>query len=840
MAYEHCLLEVKNIAGRELTPDEQAQVTSTVERIIKNVDKEGLTEELSEAVRKAVDDWAVDLKAAAVIEKRNAVLNVRKKLDAYEYITNVFKDDPGEGVKALLGDSLVDRQGSKNGVAHHVTSLQHEYLGGLIGTLSKEGVYEIASNGKFDDQIFRAMYELNMDAPNPDILKKFPKEVIKVAEVFNKYSEMARNNANKSGAWIKKLPGYVVKRSHDMLKIAKAAGDHIPLNDKRHSDAWTDWVEKNLDWNKSMVDVPESERRKILESMFQQFSNGYHLKFGEGGTAGFKGAFNIGKKLSKERVLQFKTPELEYEYHKRFGQGDTLLENMGSAMTRMAQDTAIMTKLGPNARANLDEAIDLAMKKYDSEGRGELASKLKKDYDSTMSTLWPNITGETSIPGNEVWAQRSRSMRNWMMASDLAAATLSGLTDIPFAASVMRYTGDRTSGSFFNGMVDTVKGMVSSIGRSVDPNDLSIYSEAGILTDVLSEALGKFTSDVPGQTSKMVQMVMKFNGMNAWQDSIRQTSVIATANRHALHAQVPFDKLPEGMQSIMRQFDISPAEWDLYRNTQIRTDTKGNQLLTPENIRDADKEMFDSLPEVRERINQIKQKEANLIKAQELSDAKDDEFLFKRIDKVVQAKEKAIKNLDDFQVDRIAKTSSEKDWLNLQKEKVKARIEIAEVEADIAAYLKTEKLRDKQARFFDEVAGKAYKEGKRDAKRFTPEGFNVSEDTTILDQSAKRTDRYSRERGGLGENLGYRKGRAEAKIEALEARIKQAEKGLDKDLDARVKTTHEKLKSIDEEFDGYFKKMNEKLEARAARVKEYQDKIGIYIDHAREGARTKI
>lgn len=592
MAYDSCILEVQKVAGRELTPDESKQVSKTVENIIKNLDKEGLAEDLSEKVLKAIDDFSQDLKAAAIIEKRNAALNAKAKIKAYDYITNVFGDDPSEGMKAILGDSLVDRQGSKNGVAHHVKSLENEYIGGFVATLSKEGVLDIAQSGKLDDQIFRAMYELSMDVPDQAVLKKIAPEAMKVAEVFHKYNEMSRAGANRNGAWIKKLPGYVVKRSHDSLKIATAAGESIPLNDPRHAQAWVDWVSENLDWERSMADVPQSERSKVLHSMFQQFSNGYHLKFGEGGPSGLKGAFNIGKKMSKERVLQFRTPEIEFEYHKKFGQGDTLLENMGSGLKRMARDTAIMNKLGPNARGNLDEIADQVMKKYDAEGKGHISAKFKKDYDDLMKRLWTNINGETSIPGNQVAARWNQGARNLMMMTDLASATLSGLTDIPFYASTMRYAGDRTSGNFFSGMKEAIEGIVGNIGKKATPDQLKTYSELGILTGVLSDAISAMASDIPGRTAKGVEKIMKLNGMNFWQDSLRQRSVMATANRHAEYAASAFDDLPEGMRSIFRQFDIKPRDWDLIRKTEIKTSSDGFKHITPEGLDDLSDEVI--------------------------------------------------------------------------------------------------------------------------------------------------------------------------------------------------------------------------------------------------------
>ena len=49
-----------------------------------------------------------------------------------------------------------------------------------------------------------------------------------------------RKNLNSAGAWIAKLPGYIVRQSHDGDRIRKAG-----------LEAWKDFIRDRLDWSRT-------------------------------------------------------------------------------------------------------------------------------------------------------------------------------------------------------------------------------------------------------------------------------------------------------------------------------------------------------------------------------------------------------------------------------------------------------------------------------------------------------------------------------------------------------------------------------------------------------------
>jgi hypothetical protein len=590
MSYESCLLEVQKVAGRDLTPTEKAGVNKTISNLIKRLESKGEIDGLDQKVMQLVDELVLEKKEKAIIEKRNAIKNVQKRIKLEHNLLNNWKDDPAEGIKAFIDNSLTNREGSKRGLSRSVAAAKHNYTQGLMSRLAKKQLLDIASSTDqgVQKQIWKAMYELHQPKPDMEALGKLLPEAVDVAREFNAMNDFARVQANKAGAWIKKLPGYVMKRSHDSLKISKAAGPNVKLGDPAHQKAWKAWVTDNLDWDRSLVDVAPEDRDEVLSTMFTQLSNGYHVKFSDK-AGGPQGIGSPASGLSHERVLHFKNADAEFEYHQRYGTGNNLLDNMVSGLHKMARDTAIMNTAGPNAKGNMDNVVDTVMKKLTKEGKGAEADALKKRYDTLMKTVWPNITGEASIPGHQLAARISQTSRNVMMLADLTNAIFASFTDPLAMGSVWRYTGERKGTEFFQGMVGIVKEITSNIGRSKNEVDTHLASEFGIGIETIGSSLGLLDPDMdtPGRTAAAVSALFKINGMSWWQDTIRLGSAKMTGARHAQYADRAFGDLPEGMQSLFKQFSISEGDWEAIRKLSPFEDPRtGDKIMTPEGVLD--------------------------------------------------------------------------------------------------------------------------------------------------------------------------------------------------------------------------------------------------------------
>jgi hypothetical protein len=596
MSANQCILEVSTALGRELTPDERRAVNASVDKLIQKFNKMGKPD-FEKDLMKALSDMTQEMKAAAIIEKRNAVLNVRARVKAYDYLVSTWADDPAEGIKAFFEGSLADRHGARNSLSASTDELAHNYVSGINARLAKAGVLDIAQSGKLDDQIWKAVVEFGKDTPDEKLLASLAKEAVEVGRVFHDYNELMRLEANKAGAWIKKLPGYVARRSHDPVKIAKAGGLTIPTGDKRHMQAWKQFTAERLDWEKSFPDLLPEEYDGVLETLYDRFVNGYHLKLEKQGEPGLKGPQNIGKKLSHDRVLHFKTPEAEFEYHQKFAAGETLFDNITQGAMRMGRDTAMMQRLGPNAESNLDRVLDDLKEHLEKSKSAHLIPKLNSAITYQKKNVLPLLTGDT-MGDNIGWVAFNQGLRSMQMLRDLGGAILSAPSDWVFYASTKRYIGERSAGSFFGAMAEGIKFTLGGVGKKITPEQAQFASSLGIMVDSVLSGVARAGADldVPGRFSSWVEKMFKIQGLTGWQDRMRLGAAMATSHDHASYVGRSFEELPQGTQAFFRQFAVTADDWNLIRKGALEEDIEGRTYLTPESLNALSPEVIDSHP----------------------------------------------------------------------------------------------------------------------------------------------------------------------------------------------------------------------------------------------------
>lgn len=565
MAFEKCIDEVVRASGRnDLTDVELDEIGKQVDSLVRKTRAtDGEAHEA--AFLKEIDDFNDEMIAAAIIEKRNAALNRRAKLQAVDYIRSTWSDSPAVGLTAFLGGVATARRGARASVAASQEALHNHYVTGMVARLEKEGVHSVFVRGVLDRETWIAMHELSTSDPSLKVLKDLPDDAVTIAKILNDYNEVARIDANLAGAWIKKLPGRVIKQTHDQYRISRAGWD-----------TWREFTLPRLDWEKTLPNV--ADREKALLTLYTQFASGEHVKFREGGVSGFKGFSSVGKKMSHERVLHFKDAESSFEYNKKFGAG-TLAEGMVYGLERMAQDTALMRGLGPNAEANLDAVIDTIRKDLRSANDVEGLQKFSNKARSLKATLWPNITGEARVAGSKMGAQLSMGVRALQQMTKLGSAVLSAIADIPFYGSEVRYQG----GSMLKGMGEAMQGLLS--GRtSVEQKE--IIGMLGVLHDGMRASVAArfdVSDNIPGRTAKATQLFFKLNGLRWWTDRLRINFALARSHRLALNSSKSLKDLGDDMTRVLDLFDIDEGKWDIIRAGKT-TEADGRAYLTPEGI----------------------------------------------------------------------------------------------------------------------------------------------------------------------------------------------------------------------------------------------------------------
>ena len=86
MSFEACVSEIERAAGRKFSDDELDDLLTELQRRQRRVRQLNSLGDAEAAVMKAADDYARDLATAAMVEKRNAALNLKRRLEALDFI----------------------------------------------------------------------------------------------------------------------------------------------------------------------------------------------------------------------------------------------------------------------------------------------------------------------------------------------------------------------------------------------------------------------------------------------------------------------------------------------------------------------------------------------------------------------------------------------------------------------------------------------------------------------------------------------------------------------------------------------------------------------------------
>ena len=563
-----CAEAIKNATGKDYTVGEIDEFIKAAETIKKRVMLDDNIADKTGEIQRQLGDAQDRMVAAAKIEQRNQLMNAKRRMEAVNFVENSFPEDYGRGIQAMIvGDNKV-APGSRLSVDAEQKSITGQYLGGLAADLEKTGYLKLIRSGSYDREIARAMWGDNVSS-----------DAKAIAEIIQKWQEKARLDANDAGAWIGKDPHYITKQSHDMDKIAKVdAPEYIQF------------LQSKLDLSKTLEGVEDPTQ--FFDSIYEAFASGVHLSptRKELNTA-FKGSGNLGKKMSQDRVLHFKSSDDWMDYNDRFG-SDQLMESIIGGLDFNARQTGLLRSLGTNPESMIDAIYDDLLRnlKGDPEAKRKLQTSRRKTKNFMME-----VTGETMIPGNQMVAKWGSVLRGIQSMSKLGGAVLSSFSDTVTYGSEIRYQG----GSLLSGIGEAIgalgKGRLDVEKREIAANlGVGMDSFIGTLTDKFS-----VNDPLPGQMQKSMTLFFKLNGLSWWTDTMKISAAIGTSNRLYQQRVLNYADLDPSTSRVLKLYGIQENEWGAIRKaTQVTSDKTG--LITPEAMLNKDKVTDKSLSEILE------------------------------------------------------------------------------------------------------------------------------------------------------------------------------------------------------------------------------------------------
>lgn len=560
--------------------EDQVRMAEEADRIVK--DSVGLSDK---QIFAKLNQSILDQTIARKIEGRNKALNSIARRNIEQFVKG-FQGDPILGFESIIMGINDVKFGSRRSVANMQAQLQGDYEAGLMADIEELGghIFDTVTSGELDLDIARALWAI--DTTND--FKNINPDAVSAGQAFHKWQEKSRIDANESGAYIKKLPGYITRQSHDMDKIRKAGFEE-----------WRRSIEPFLD-QRTFDGV--KDRAAFIESVHEGLSTGIH--FGNGTIPGLKGVKNIAKSASQERVLHFKDADSWFQYNERFGRGG-LIDTVTNGLRMSAQNTGLMKILGPNAEGNYDQVMDTLLRELKKTNK-DLAVKLKDARKGKLDNFIKMVTGATNIPGNAMGASIGQGVRGFSSLKSLGGAVISSITDVPAGASEMRYQGQGFL-TAHAGSLKNAAGALGDMGKSILNRKLTVKNKASrrVLAELgvsLDATTGRFTSRfdmageaVPGRVSEAMRRFFRLNGLTLWTDSMRAGSMIGMAQHVGDLSTKTFGRLPEGLQDTFTLFGIGRGEWDLIRSAGAKEfNGVDGKFLIPDSIKDIDKGLLRS------------------------------------------------------------------------------------------------------------------------------------------------------------------------------------------------------------------------------------------------------
>lgn len=568
-SYQDCIDTIRKAGGDALTDGDLEELLSALQARERYLRAKGLARDSTDAALQAADDLANNVKLAAVIEKRNAAINLAKRVEKVAWIQKHFGNNIAEGLEALLVGVNRAKQGAREGVAQVQNALRMQYLTGFARDLEATGHADLFASGTMDRQVSRALWAFGKDDEAAQ-LAKLPREAVELARVVNKWQEVSRVDANMHGAWIGKVDGYITRQSHDPEKIR---GRGTPAD----YEAWKNDAVNYFDVVEMMLTRDAVDPENMFRGLWNDLASGNHLRsVPPGEISGFKGAGNLAKKMSQGRTVVFRDADAWFDYNAKYGTGN-LRESVVAGLTHSAESTGMMQVLGTNPASMFETIKTDLVTIAKAEGKVDMVSKLQ-DKEGRLDNFMKAVDGSMNIPGNALWARRSANIRSLQMMAKLGGMIFSQLNDVAIYGSGARYHGR----GFFSGMAEAVAGL----GRSMQPAERrDLAASLGVALDNMTGELGRVgTFSEFGDMARATQLFMKFNLGNWWVSRMRTSAAFGMAHHMALQAERSWDAIGAEYQRVLSLYNITPEKWDLIRRT-VAKQVDDKAYIVPEGVR---------------------------------------------------------------------------------------------------------------------------------------------------------------------------------------------------------------------------------------------------------------
>jgi hypothetical protein len=577
MAKNKCIDVVAQALKRGNVSQEQAEdILNTITKIQKESKIENLDNALKdELAKKVLKEQQISKK----IKERNAIENEIKIRKAVDSVIINFKGNEEEGLSAILVGSNLEKAGSRASAALSQLSEYRKLSSAFYEKLRQNKLVEFFSeaNEDIDRRVSRTIWELGEGKS----VTETRKEVIKLAKIMSDYSESVRLKLNNLGANIGKLPGWIVRQTHDPFQIRNAAkvlkelsgkqADDLDGDTDRNLKAWKDYIIPKL---KDETFNGFDNKDEFLNYVYNSLSRNEHIV--TDGSSGSYGSRDITKNMNAKRVLLFKTADDWFDYNKKFGFGN-LRESFFFGLQRSANNIGLMNVLGTKPEQNFNTIKGLVAKNLVKQGRTtERIAKNDRAFQYQLDEITGRVNMVSSFSGAK-WSAITRSVTNM---TKLGGAVISSFTDIHNYARELKWQGK----TYLSGVQEAMSSL-SKIKSS--ERKIAIAQQLGFINDnIINDLAGRYsTGDVLNKGFTKVQRTFfKLNLLRWWTDSLKEGSILGLGNYVAKQKNIAFANLNDKFKRLITHFGINEKIWNTIRKMAVETAEDGTEFFSVRNI----------------------------------------------------------------------------------------------------------------------------------------------------------------------------------------------------------------------------------------------------------------
>jgi hypothetical protein len=497
------------------------------------------------------------IKAQVIRSQRDAVAFERKK----KVLDNAMKllgekDAQGlrQGINALLDRSLFQFEGANAGTFRKMNDAEQRFKGQLNIALDETKSMEFWNDTNSSTEITRAIFNHDMDLPMDDVSPVAQR----IAKIINEFYDAAIDAYAKEGILIPKLKGRMHHQWHNPSRIMRMSWRDrfkLSLSERRDKafEAWHEFIKDKIDMDKTFKTtvIEEGEPSWIDVNDPDAVKAFYRRTFDKIVERDFRREkTNLLNKRSKQRVLQFKSPEDFAAYNRKFGAGDAQ-----SAIIRelngMFREIELVKDWGAEPEKMLDDVLKHA---EDLPGWREYA--LRKDMDTPKRLMHLMRFGAAHT--GSMFSEAIYNLKAYESVTKLGNLLFLNFSDSLTAANALNRFSIPMQESILKGIKETFARYTPE--QQADYQRMFNVSKEQYFGGYYRHFEDGTLSD---RLNKMIRITMKITGTENSEYSNRSMIGQSLSNWMAVNMERHlFEGIDKTSRATLQRYEIGAAEWN--------------------------------------------------------------------------------------------------------------------------------------------------------------------------------------------------------------------------------------------------------------------------------------